>query len=168
MLLGMVFKKLQKKVISGLAVLAILLNTLSPTLAWALGVNDVKNLQNGIVWLPESSTEANFEAISALPEFDQWVEVCTTQNNQWWAVNQKGEVIAKSKQRPAHVPPHLFQHTCEYCSHTVQVLTAPCPLFTGLVLLLQATPVVWPDNAFTLTHQNFNWSDQAARAPPKA
>lgn len=165
----MVFKKLQKRVISGLAVLAILLNTLSPTLAWALGVNDVKNLQNGIVWMPESSTEANFEAISALPEFDQWVEVCTTQNNQWWAVNQKGDVIAKSNQRPAHVPPHLFQHTnCEYCSHTVYVLTTSPPSLAGLVWVLQAINVSWPENSFTHFNKNFRWAKQAPRAPPKA
>ena len=138
----MVFKKLQKRVISGLAVLAILFNALSPTLAWAFTFNEVKNIQGDVIWMSESSTEADFEVISAMSEFDQWVEVCTTQNNQWWAMSRNGEVIAKSNQRPAHVPPHLFQHTnCEYCSHHVNVLSIPSASVTSTVVYLPEASV---------------------------
>lgn len=165
----MLVKRFQKRIVSGLAVLAILFNALSPTLAWAFTFNEVKNIQGDVIWMSESSTEADFEVISAMSEFDQWVEVCTTQNNQWWAMSRSGEVIAKSNQRPAHVPPHLFQHTnCEYCSHHVNVLSIPSASVTSTVVYLPEASVTWRVHTFIFHQLDFSWTEQAPRAPPLA
>ena len=84
-------------------------------------------------------------------------------------MSRNGEVIAKSNQRPAHVPPHLFQHTnCEYCSHHVNVLSIPSASVTSTVVYLPEASVTWRVHTLIFHQLDFSWTEQAPRAPPLA
>lgn len=165
-MLGGVFKRLQKRLIIGLALGAILFNAVSPGFSWAFVADDNNQVSN-VIWMASNSSEAEFEFISGLPEFEQWVEVCTTQHKQWWALDHNGKVIAKSNHRPAHVPPYLFQlGHCEYCSHTIKAFSIN-PLYRQDGFLRAVSPhLIWPSDAFQEKYKHFYWHRQAARAPP--
>jgi len=127
---------------SWIAILAVLLNALMPTVSVAL-----ENARS-----PLTARSSN------------WTEVCSTQGTIWVRLAADGSLIEQTSQRPADAPASLHVEHCPYClTHAASFGLPPAPAW--------AVPV-WPRTARLLPHSALlaqppvAWLAPAARAPP--
>lgn len=132
----------RRVIFSWIAILAILLNALMPTVSMAL----------------ESS-----RGKSAASSRD-WVEVCSTQGSSWVRLATDGSLLEKTDNKPLDAPASAHIEHCPYClTHAASFGLPPSsawalpvwPLITDL--LLQRAPLALPSVA---------WLAPTARAPP--
>ena len=127
---------------SWIAILAVLLNALMPTVSVAL-----ENARSPLA-APSSA----------------WTEVCAAQGSTWVRLAADGSLIEQTSQRPADAPASLHVEHCPYClTHAASFGLPPVPAW--------ALPV-WPLTASLLPYSAplaqppVAWLAPAARAPP--
>jgi len=136
-------KTCQRRVItSWIAILAILLNALMPTVSMAMESSRGKSIASS----------------------NDWIEVCTTQGSIWVHLDSLGRLIEQSDKKPADAPASLHAEHCPYClTHAASFGLPP-----QSVMVL----AVWPPVADLLpqvdlqVHKRLVWLMPAARAPP--
>jgi hypothetical protein len=132
-----------RRVISSwIAILAILLNALMPTVSMAL----------------ESSRG------QSVPSSSDWIEVCSVQGSTWVRLDSHGSLIEQTDRKPVGAPASAHDGHCPYClTHAASFGLPPVPVWVLPVwprtadLLPQRTPLALPPVA---------WLAPAARAPP--
>jgi len=135
----------RRQIVSTLAILAVLMNALAPT------VSQARAMRAGLVQAALSGA---------------WTEVCTAQGSRWVRLNEGGQIVASSAERPADAPAAVQRCGCAYCLAHAASFGLPPP---DLSLALAALPrhgaekpralAVWPQ-------RHDLWAAPAARAPP--
>lgn len=127
---------------SWIAILAILLNALMPTVSMALENSRGK---------PVASSSG-------------WIEVCSTQGSTWVRLDSYGNLLDQTDRKPLDAPASAHGGQCLYClTHAASFGLPPAPVWVLPVwprttdLLAQRTPLALTPVA---------WLAPAARAPP--
>jgi len=132
-----------RQVVSGwIAILAILLNALMPTVSVAL--------DNGRAGKAASGGD--------------WFEVCSIQGSTWVRLASDGSLLEQTDRKPADAPASVHGEHCLYClTHAATFALPPAPVW--------ALPVVLPPSDLFLSGELLAstpvpWRAPAARAPP--
>jgi hypothetical protein len=129
-----------RRLLSNIAILAVLLNALMPSLSQAMA--------------RYASNDSG------------WTEICSTSGSRWVRVDDSGAVVAQSNTRPTDAPASLHGAACDYClTHAGSFGLPPVPGWqppspSG------ATPAPAP---VAQTHRGTSrdWASPAVRAPPR-
>jgi hypothetical protein len=126
------------------AILAILLNALVPTVSLAFDPARNQGQQGG----------------------SEWIEICTTQGSSWVQLGPDGQIKAQTTQRPDGAPAATHNGHCLYClTHAASFGLLPAPAMVQPVVRSVADLVP----ALELpVHIRLVWLIPAARAPPIA
>lgn len=132
----------RRTIVQWIAILAVLMNALAPSVSMAL------NVASG----PQAQGQA------------QWVEVCASQGSTWVLLAADGSTLETRQSRPADAPSTLHAEHCLYClTHAASfALPAEDP---APFALLQASSVHGP-SAVSVPRTGSPWRAQVARAPP--
>lgn len=132
---------------SWIAILAVLLNALMPTVSVTLD-----NL-----WNKNSNIDASINASAG-----GWIEVCSTNGSIWVRLAADGRLLEQTDRKPANAPNSMGH--CAYCvTHAASFGLPPIPIWVVPVLSLAAGLV--PRNQPT-PRLPAPWLVPAARAPP--
>ena len=125
-----------------IAILAVLLNALVPTVSLAFEPDPT----------PGSAVSGG------------WIEMCTSQGSSWVKLDTDGQISAQTSQRPEGAPAATHNGHCPYClTHAASFGLPPASVallpvwLTVTDLLPQSTPLVVDTRG---------WRVPAARAPP--
>jgi hypothetical protein len=127
---------------SWIAIVAILLNVLVPTVSVAL--EKVRPGQSG--------------------SGSDWIEVCSTQGSTWARLGNDGAVLEKTGKKPADAPASAHGGHCPYClTHAASFALPPAPAWE--------TPVNPATFDYSLKDEplafsSVKWLAPAVRAPP--
>ncbi len=124
------------------AILAILLNALMPTLSLAFAP-----AQN-----PPGSGDG------------RWVEICTTQGSSWIQLSADGQVLAQTAQQPDDAPAASHNGHCPYCLTHADSFVLPSVPATLLPVWLPVANLLPRNEAPALATSA--WMGPIARAPP--
>lgn len=129
------------RLFNGLAILAMLMNALAPSLSQAQA--------------------------TAAGSTSGWMEICSTQGSRWVKVNESGDVVAESTARPDDAPPSVHQGACGYClTHAGSFALLPpavgcqpqAAAHSGALAVAPQATIAPPARA---------WAVPAVRAPPR-
>ncbi|MFC0348875.1 DUF2946 domain-containing protein [Undibacterium danionis] len=142
--------QIHQRLFSWIAILAILLNSLMPLISQAV------ELQTGNSFKPSSSFVAADGA--------NWQELCSANGSVWIKLDANGNILEKTKEKPAGAPSTIHLEHCAYClTHAGSFALAVTDLVYAFAQseLDQFTAVDFtPD-----LPQSF-WISPAVRAPP--
>jgi hypothetical protein len=134
--------RLKRVVSSWIAILAILLNALMPTISVAFESNSVK---------PSSST-------------NDWIEVCTVQGSTWVRLAPDGTLLEQTQRKPAEAPSSAHGEHCPYClTHAASFALPPVP---PLIFPVWPLPTDFLPGCEAVAPTAVAWLAPAARAPP--
>lgn len=132
----------RRVVFTWIAIAAILLNALMPTVSLAF------------VPAPKPISSASGE----------WLEICTTQGTSWVQLGVDGQILAQTTQQPQGAPAVVHKGHCPYClTHAASFGMPPAP--AELLPPWPAATDLLPQ-AESLVHSRLIWLTPAARAPP--
>lgn len=137
-----------RRLISSLAILAVLLNALLPSLSQAMAA--------------ASAAVGGSVQQGAAP---RWQELCSATGSRWVQLDAQGHLLAQTDQRPTEAPPASHDAACGYC--LAHAGSFGLPPETGWLVGLAGesrTPLAArPEQAPTL---RLAWRNPAVRAPP--
>lgn len=129
-------------VFTWMAIVAILLNALMPTVSLAF--------------------EPGRNRASVGP--GDWVEICSTAGSSWVQLGAEGQITAQSSQRPEGAPAAAHQGHCPYClTHAASFGLPPAPAW--VLPLLRPVADLLPRTQLQV-HMRLVWLIPVARAPP--
>ena len=127
---------------SWIAILAILLNALMPTVSMAL-----------------ENSRGNPGASSS-----DWVEVCSSQGTTWVRMGKDGSLLEQTSRKPVDAPASAHEGHCLYClTHAASFGLPPLPVW--VLPVWPSTTDLLPQRA-ALAQTPVAWLAPAARAPP--
>ncbi|GAB4217869.1 MAG: hypothetical protein Fur007_21400 [Rhodoferax sp.] len=95
-----------------------------------------------------------------------WIEICSVQGSSWVRLDQDGQVLEQTWQKPADAPAGGHECHCPYClTHAASFGLLPV---TGLELKVQPAVVVRIPVVGPAAQPRLTWLRPAARAPPSA
>lgn len=125
-----------------IAILAILLNALMPTVSVAL-------------------ESARGKPVASLGD---WIEVCSTQGSTWVRLDSYGRLLEQTERKPVDAPASAHVEHCPYClTHAASFGLPPTPVW--VLPVWPRTPDLLPQRA-PLALTPIAWLAPAARAPP--
>jgi hypothetical protein len=125
-----------------LAILAILLNALMPTVSLAFDTAD---------------------AVSTSAE-GEWVEMCSASGSAWLLLDANGQLLARSTQKPEGALASSHEGHCPYClTHAASFGLAPTSATQAMAWPVLADRLAQPAAP---RQKQQTWLTPAARAPP--
>ncbi len=132
----------QRSLFRWIAIVAILLNALMPSVSQALA------------WQAHSSSAGQA----------RWTELCGAQGSTWVLLDAQGQVLAQSAQRPADAPAAGHGEHCPYC--LTHAGSFALPAVTPPVWPASASPAELAGREAGAPRPQVLWLAPAARAPP--
>lgn len=127
-----------------IAIAAILLNALMPTVSLALG---------------SVRTQGQ-------PDNGDWIEICSVTGSTWVRLGQDGQLLAQTRIKPAHAPAATHDDHCLYClTHGASFGLPPA---LALVLPIWSMERDLSAGHEPAAHAVLEWITPATRAPPVA